>query len=1024
MDAWTEDQDDGMPFLQESLLHVVLPLKMKSSSNIVTLKKLLSFVEVNQSRQSLLFKNLLVCLDTLHSTGIFHGCINLDNIWIEDMFYVSLGPFCLPFDSKPGFLLFNPPEVVLADRASPKETLFKGDIWAVGLVFCVLRYGLNFADQLEMVSNEEDYLEFCEVAFDFDSQSDYSYVSYENLQKCKRRKGQMNQKSSPFDFDFLKSCREDFRKLILLQGLLHPEPQNRVSSKELLCANLFRDCQEQAFSNQKDKRQPTIETGSNRKQTPPPGVTKRSKVMHVEENYDEDFRPRHKPESKESLVKTLERGESRFKNLEDVSKFSKKEDIEIQTRHTDLKHTRDARLGHPMTPQYRLREELGTRKAIISSEGRFSSVEKKKEQELDGKSDYRAMRDRREAIRRELSTKNSPSDTNLIDPQDHFHEKEFIIKSDLKKNPKETREKTHELDPRDDQRNLESREPFPRTQLKRNEFAKTVPSEHLSSKMRHYDFQQDDDQDELAANFQASDTLNKHSYGYGPSLKHDKTRQHQDRSRNQRKDSENSQGEPEKRNENYPNKQSHQDLASEDKSLTKISKPFFNSSNSNILQDSSAFMKNLPKREIPHDVDKFNNLLQKIPQEGRSHDRKLLPPRRNPEEKSADDQSDRHSSQYVPKFDVIRRPTGPPESRSNGFDSKRRESVEGSVPLTDQMQDELETTGAIKYFKDPQTHFKPKPGPRNLTAIIKLSTVKLMEDSLEGYNFVSGSLVFKKSILEEGSLTFDTEIVEANQELALNSVFSVSLPGTKLDLAEEMRVDLTLYGHKEKSNFKRYLSSGCLDIRSAIISQLLGPNKQRAVENKWCLLRNTQRTTNAVVQVEVVVEEIGSGVSHPVREDSLEKSRSNQATATKRRREIASNIPKDDVEIQIKEEAPEISYSPIHKNRSRAHEPSENQRSNLRYSSNHINEKERAFQNREFEHQREPVNQAIKPNFSFGKIAGKPVQDQKEALKREIEDLRNSIDKADNFQEYPKALGLLRELINKGNSTNHSIEPN
>lgn len=997
---------------------------MKSSSTIVTLKKLLGFSEVNHSRQSLLFKNLLVCLDTLHGTGIYHGCINLDNIWIEDMFYVSLGPFCLPLDASTGHLMFKPPEQVLAEKPISKEALFKADIWAVGLVFCVLRYGLYFADQLQMVASEDSYLEFCELTFDFDSQGDYSYTSYQHLQKIKRRRGQNTQKDADFDISFLKSCKEDIRRLVLLQGLLNCEPQSRLTSKELLCVNLFRDCQGLQFSASKEKRPPTIETGNNRRHTPPVDQTKQSRKHNHEGSAGIEYRPRSKNEAREDQPRRLDGGNPRHNDTSTGMTSTKKDEEPSISWPREPLNPRDMKFGPPLTPQTRPRQEPSHQQATAASDSLLRSADIKNEADGDGRPGYRALRDRREAMRREISAKRDIDDDGLQEKSATVKEREQEFRHNGRRDHDEMSHGLDDVQPRLGPRKRDNREEGSRLQFAQVEQANTVPSDHLTSKFKHYDFELDDDNDEKDKDLQASGTINKHSYGYMGIPKEDKARQQLTRQTNHRKDSDHSKKDALNFIEENLNKLSEEEFQPEEKSLAKVSKPFFKSSNSNILQDSVSFIKNVARREMPQESGMKETSQYKFSQTAPALDRRVTPTRRNFEGSVTGEHSETTSSPYVPKFDVQRRSGYQNSMTSNGFDSKRIGSIEGSVTALDSRQEDFEGTGPIKYFKESQGHFKPKAAPRNLTAIIKLSTVKFMDDTLDGYNFISGSLVYKKSILDERGVTLETEIKEAAQELSLNSVFTVSLPATKPETAEELRVDLTLYGHKEKSNFKRYLSSGSLDIRSAVMSQLLGPHQQRALENKWCLLRNTQRLVNGVVLVEVVVEELVGSSVNVHREDSLERNRSNQTTGMKRRRETPSNLSPDDEEIQIKEETSEINSSPIRRNRSRVNDSGENQRNNLRYSSNQFSEGVINHHNHERIHQKEAINQAIKPNFSFGKIAGKPVQDQKEALKREIEDLRNSIDKADNLQAYPKALGLLRELINKGNSTNHFNEPN
>ena len=1023
MDAWTEEPDDGIEKSAEPFLFVVLPLKMKSTSNVVTLKKLLTFSEINHSRQSLLFKNLLVCLDTLHSTGIYHDSIHVDNIWVEDLFYVSLGPFGLPNHSNAGQLAFKPPEQVLGNRSPSKETLFKADIWGIGIVFCVLRYGLYFADQLQLIENEEDYLKFCEVVLDFDASSDYTFASYQHLQSLKRKQAMNDRQEGQFDIGFLQSCRNDLDNLILLQSILNPEPQSRLTSKELLCIDLFKDCSA-AFRGKKEQRQPTIETGSNRRRENLTGIGKsRAGIeglisLEGEKSLKAPTEARIELQSSKMSSQLKERG-----NIANQKELISESNWKISTEN-GLTYEPETRKNRPLTPQNKPNQDKVIFQPITASETRLKQQDQNKIFEDKDQGDYRAMRDRREALRVELSKKEAggpPEKTAFrVNHSTTTPEPRNNRVRDEESSAQESSDKGDLRGPRLGSK-AEGLEASTNMQLRTPSLG---PKDRGSPQSRVYNFDNQEGEDQFQANFLKAEGLKKHSFGYMGALADSEARPvnpSKETSTPVRDAPQNHGSQLKTKDETSSFMEDQRADASRNE---KVSKPFFQSSNSNILETSAPYVRPHHRRDARQELMGDDQPEKKFAQTAPISGPPLTPSRRPLEGSMSDLRQETQPIAYVPKFDVERRENDRRPGNYSAQDSRKQSIDDPSGSKAPLKFDSRDNPGQAHNQRSEVGLSRLKHGPKNLTAIVKLSVVRFIELDFDEYKFVSGSLVFKRSILEDSNLAMDTEIKEARQELPLNSVFSISLPSTKIESTEDLRLDLTIYGHKEKSNFKRYLSSGCLDIRSPILSQLLAAPGQRSVESKWCLLRNTQRAAHAVVQVEVVVEDMAQVTPPPQREDSLEKTRSNQSTVYKRRREIDPQKSQEDQKIKITDENSRRLHSPTVRNDNKRGEADDYlKRSQVldafkdpkRHISASHGQKETIL---------EQNNPSIKPNFSFGKIAGKPGFDQKEALKREIEELRSSIDTASNLQAYPKALGLLRELIQKGNSTNNSIEPN
>lgn len=276
--------------------------------------------------------------------------------------------------------------------------------------------------------------------------------------------------------------------------------------------------------------------------------------------------------------------------------------------------------------------------------------------------------------------------------------------------------------------------------------------------------------------------------------------------------------------------------------------------------------------------------------------------------------------------------------------------------------------------------------------------------------------------MAESSTSFATEPISGSNLSPFGGSFTFKLPLLDIDKLDDVRLDLTVYHHAERGAFKRYLANASIDTKACLVNCALGIDAV-SHEAKWCLLRNTQRHPTAVVHVDTVVEVCRAELVSRVREDSLEKKGPN--TTEKKSQSKNSEVKTISEEIYIeyadeqkhtfKRDRRDI-YSENHiHNNSESH----NRRTPIKDSSLMHNYESVAPPRN---HQKTEIS-SIKPSFSFGKIGSKPLQDKKEVLKREIDDLRNSLDTSENLNEYPKALSLLRELITRGRPDS-SIEPN
>ena len=208
---------------------------------VQSLKSFASTADSSTSRKSLLFKNLAVCIENLHAKGVFHFNIDLTNIWVEDQFYVYLGPFKNTRYIQTKHLAFCPPEFVIADIDAPEGLEFKADIWALGLAFCCLKFGAKFCREALLVESGDEYIYFLESLLGFCADKPLSFLSSQSVARVKQLLNSKRKQASALDLQYLAECGFQLRKNPAAFSLLSLEPAQRPSAKEALGHDAFRE---------------------------------------------------------------------------------------------------------------------------------------------------------------------------------------------------------------------------------------------------------------------------------------------------------------------------------------------------------------------------------------------------------------------------------------------------------------------------------------------------------------------------------------------------------------------------------------------------------------------------------------------------------------------------------------------------------------------------------------------------------------------------------------------------------------
>jgi serine/threonine protein kinase len=203
----------------------VFPVFESYDDNFIPFNKLVE-LELPQSRRSLIFKNFLLAIRNFHDLGYSHLALTPQNIWIEDMFYVYLGPCYIGerkhtvFDDTQGRLFntcltFFAPEIIFSPKSEDDEYFMdislgydsKSDLWSLGMIYMYLFHASvegKEANELFKASNLETFIfhEFTTLGFPALSEVPYmDKMEYNRLKK--KTQGYLRQKANPEASEFL-----------------------------------------------------------------------------------------------------------------------------------------------------------------------------------------------------------------------------------------------------------------------------------------------------------------------------------------------------------------------------------------------------------------------------------------------------------------------------------------------------------------------------------------------------------------------------------------------------------------------------------------------------------------------------------------------------------------------------------------------------------------------------------------------------------------------------------------------------
>ena len=165
----------------------------------------------------------------------------MSTIWIEDHFYVYLGPFKSGRSVYSKLLAFCPPEVVLGDLNESDDLDSKVDIWGLGVAYCCLRFGVKFCSELAKIETGDDYIYFLQSLVGLSGSERLSYCSSQSLSRILRVLTSVPKSSPSFDTLYISKCSEIMKTTPKAFSIISLEPSQRPKTRDILLLDLFRE---------------------------------------------------------------------------------------------------------------------------------------------------------------------------------------------------------------------------------------------------------------------------------------------------------------------------------------------------------------------------------------------------------------------------------------------------------------------------------------------------------------------------------------------------------------------------------------------------------------------------------------------------------------------------------------------------------------------------------------------------------------------------------------------------------------
>lgn len=112
--------------------------------------------------------------------------LDLTGVWVEDLFYVYLGPFCIleKKDELEMELPFVAPEVLLCQEQNFSQQAC--DLWSLGVIYCCLHFDGFYSYIKSNIQSLEDYLIFFDLLVGYPQSEPLSYIPLKVYEKLGR----------------------------------------------------------------------------------------------------------------------------------------------------------------------------------------------------------------------------------------------------------------------------------------------------------------------------------------------------------------------------------------------------------------------------------------------------------------------------------------------------------------------------------------------------------------------------------------------------------------------------------------------------------------------------------------------------------------------------------------------------------------------------------------------------------------------------------------------------------------------